>query len=383
MNLLIHDLDNSEWEKIKSEYDGWDIVTADDGIRPCIGCFSCWAKTPGECVLKDGFNLMGQKIHNADSVTVISRYTYGGFSGKVKNIFDRSLGYVLPQFELSSGETHHKKRYEEDKEFTFIFYGPELTEEKKDSAKRYVEAVCANVRSHVKEVIFRETAEWGKKIQRECDPAEGPEKTAILVASMRGMSGNTGKLARKLISQLDETPDIVELKNYLNDLSGLVNTLEKYSTLLLCMPLYVDGIPSQMIRLLESFESEYNGRKKKIYLISNMGLYESSQLRNLFESVKQWCMVMGFDYCGGVGISAGELIGVLMQYLPFRFGFTGKIARAIDRLAEAIREGSNTEDIFAEPFMFPRILFMLIANYSWNVNARKNGIKPAELYRRL
>ena len=151
MNLLIHDLDNSEWEKIKSEYDGWDIVTADDGIRPCIGCFSCWAKTPGECVLKDGFNLMGQKIHNADSVTVISRYTYGGFSGKVKNIFDRSLGYVLPQFELSSGETHHKKRYEEDKEFTFIFYGPELTEEKKDSAKRYVEAVCANVRSHVKE----------------------------------------------------------------------------------------------------------------------------------------------------------------------------------------------------------------------------------------
>ena len=72
-----------------------------------------------------------------------------------------------------------------------------------------------------------------------------------------------------------------------------------------------------------------------------------------------------------------------MQYLPFRFGFTSKIARAIDRLAEAIREGSNTEDIFAEPFMFPRILFMLIANYSWNVNARKNGIKPAELYRRL
>ena len=53
-------------------------------------------------------------------VVVISKYTYGGFSGSVKGVFDRCLGYVLPQFEITKGETHHKKRFDEDKPFTFI-----------------------------------------------------------------------------------------------------------------------------------------------------------------------------------------------------------------------------------------------------------------------
>jgi hypothetical protein len=71
-------------------------------------------------VIKDGFNRMGERIHKADKVTVISRYTYGGFSGAVKNVFDRSLGYVLPQFEISGNETHHKRRYDEDKAEAFM-----------------------------------------------------------------------------------------------------------------------------------------------------------------------------------------------------------------------------------------------------------------------
>lgn len=382
MSLLIHDLDPKEWDRIKDKYVGWEVVSASDEIRPCTGCFCCWSKTPGECIVKDGFSRMGELIHRADSVTVISRYTYGGFSGKVKNVFDRSLGYVLPQFELSSGETHHKKRYEEDKEFTFEFYGPSFDEEKRTSARRYVEAVCANIRGHVKEVIFTEVG--NETIVRKEEYQESvTEKTAVLNGSMRGMAGNSGKLAEKLIDSLEVKPEIIELRKYLNDLSSLVRTLEEYDTILLCMPLYVDGLPSQVIRLFETFEREYKGPGKKIYLLTNMGLYESSQMKNLFYTVRQWCGVMGFEYCGGVGVSAGELIGVLMQFLPFRFGFTKKISRGIDKLAEAVRSGGKTEDIYTEPFLFPRGLFMLIANYSWNVNARKNGIRPSDLYRKL
>ena len=85
--------------------------------------FCCWRKTPGECVIKDGYENMGALIHHADEVVVISKYTYGGFSSFVKNAFDRCIAYVLPQFEVIKGETHHKRRYDEDKAFTFIFYG--------------------------------------------------------------------------------------------------------------------------------------------------------------------------------------------------------------------------------------------------------------------
>ncbi|MBQ4000094.1 MAG: flavodoxin, partial [Oscillospiraceae bacterium] len=112
-------------------------------------------------------------------------------------------------------------------------------------------------------------------------------------------------------------------------------------------------------------------------------LYESSQLQNMFESVRQWCDRMGFEYFGGLGVSAGELQGVLMQYLPFRIGPTAAIAQGAEKLAVAIDNREKTGDIFAEPRMFPRKLFMLVANRSWDVNARKNGISPKDLYRQL
>ena len=154
-NLVIHDLDRAEWDKICGDYDGWNIVTDNGSIHPCIGCFSCWNRTPGICAIHDGYENMGRLIHQAGEVTVISRYTYGGFSGSVKGVFDRCLGYVLPQFEITKGETHHKKRFDEDKPYTFIFYSPELTDAEKESARNYVQAVCTNIRGHVKDVIFR------------------------------------------------------------------------------------------------------------------------------------------------------------------------------------------------------------------------------------
>ena len=97
MKLVIHDLNPEEWEQIREEYAENDIISDNGKIQPCIGCFSCWNRTPGQCVIHDGYENMGKLIHDAEEVVVISRYTWGGFSSFVKGVFDRSLGYVLPQ----------------------------------------------------------------------------------------------------------------------------------------------------------------------------------------------------------------------------------------------------------------------------------------------
>ncbi len=380
-NLVIHDLDQSEWDRIQKDYEGWNIITDSGTIHPCIGCFSCWNKDPGRCVIKDGYQDMGSLIHQAEEVTVISRYTYGGFSGFVKNVFDRCLGYVLPQFEVISGETHHQKRYAEDKPFTFIFYGHDLSEEEKESARRYVHAVCANIRGHVKDVLFR---------KRPADPAH-PRllraasfgKVVLLNGSMRSANGNSAKLAGKLAECLNTETEIVALRDYLHDPDELMKILAEVPSIVLCTPLYVDGLPSQVIRLLERFRDTYRGGSKKIYVLANMGLYESSQLVNLFASVRQWCAEMGFSYCGGLGVSAGELLGTLMEYLPFRFGPTRTAAEGMTRLQETIDAGRKMEDFLAEPYHFPRWLYISIANTNWNRTAKKNGIRPEDLYRQL
>lgn len=380
MGLLIHDLSPEEWAKVSRDYDGWDIVTDNGNIRPCVGCFSCWNRDPGRCAIKDGYDNMGGRIHHADEVVVISRYTYGGFSGSVKNVFDRCLGYVLPQFEIAGGETHHQKRYDEDKPFTFIFYGHKLSEDEKNSAVRYVTAVCANIRGHVNDVIFRE-----------CEEIPVPERTGgrasgmtvLLNGSMRNRDGNSAKLAKQLAARLDKEAEFVDLKDWMKDLPGLVKKLEDAPAIVFCIPLYVDGLPSQVIRLMETFRKEYRGSRKKIYVLANMGLYESSQLVNLFSAVTQWSRKMDFEYCGGLGLSAGELMGGLMEMIPFGKGPIKKAAEGMDLLARAINSESKTYDIYAEPKGFPKWLFIQIANTSWDRTARKNGIDPKEMYRQL
>ena len=380
MGLLIHDLSPEEWAKVSRDYDGWDIVTDNGNIRPCVGCFSCWNRDPGRCAIKDGYDNMGVRIHHADEVVVISRYTYGGFSGSVKNVFDRCLGYVLPQFEIAGGETHHQKRYDEDKPFTFIFYGHKLSEDEKNSAVRYVTAVCANIRGHVNDVIFRE-----------CEEIPVPERTGgrasgmtvLLNGSMRNRDGNSAKLAKQLAARLDKEAEFVDLKDWMKDLPGLVKKLEDAPAIVFCIPLYVDGLPSQVIRLMETFRKEYRGSRKKIYVLANMGLYESSQLVNLFSAVTQWSRKMDFEYCGGLGLSAGELMGGLMEMIPFGKGPIKKVAEGMDLLARAINSESKTYDIYAEPKGFPKWLFIQIANTSWDRTARKNGIDPKEMYRQL
>ena len=380
MKLLIHDLKQEEWEQLAPDYAGWILIAEDEHIRPCVGCFACWNRTPGICAVKDGFADMGELIHRAEEVAVISRYTYGGFSGFVKNVFDRCLGYVLPQFAVVGGETHHRKRYDEDKPFTFIFYGAALTEAEKAGAERYVRAVCANFRAHVKAVVFRETAQAEHPVRT---AACAPGRTVLLIGSMRGKRGNSGKLAQKLAALLPTPPEILMVQSWMKDLDALAAALEDAETLVLCVPLYVDGLPSQVIRLMERFERRCHGGAKKVYVLANMGLYESTQLVNLFEAVRQWCARMGFSYCGGLGVSAGELVGVLMDYIPFRLWTTKNMAKGMDRLAAAIRAGESMPEVCAEPWAFPRSLYSAIANTSWNKTAKANGLRPADLYRRL
>lgn len=383
MNLLIHDLNDEQWHTVSDAYEGWYIVAANGVKHPCIGCFSCWNRNPGVCAIKDGYENMGYLIHHAEEVTVLSRYTYGGFSGSVKNIFDRCLGYVLPQFEVTNGETHHQKRYDEDKPFTFIFYGNELNDEQKEAAKRYVQAVCTNIRGFVRAVEFRQDESFTEHTVRTSSEPMHTGRTVLLNGSMRNTTGNSAKIARLLRKLMTKEAEIIDLKPYLNDLPALVQELETAETIILCLPLYVDGLPSQVIRLMETFEKDYTGGSKRIYVSANMGLYESSQLTNLFNAVRQWCSVMGFAYCGGLGVSAGELLGVLMDFLPAWLGPSSKAYQGMKKLVTAVEQGETVTDIYAEPFMFPRSLYIRIANTNWNRTAKKNGITPKDLYRRL
>jgi multimeric flavodoxin WrbA len=126
------------------------IVISDNGkIQPCVCCFGCWIKTPGQCVIKDGYENMGVLLSRCNHLIIISRCYYGGFSPFVKNVLDRSVcPYMLPYFKTISGETSHPKRYKNNILYSIHLYG-KMTENEKETAQMLAKKIGQNQKTDV------------------------------------------------------------------------------------------------------------------------------------------------------------------------------------------------------------------------------------------
>lgn len=81
-------------------------------LQYCRGCWTCWWKTPGECVLKDDAEAVFRSVINADLVIFASPLSAGFTSSLLKKITDRLIVLVHPYIEIRNNECHHIKRYE-------------------------------------------------------------------------------------------------------------------------------------------------------------------------------------------------------------------------------------------------------------------------------
>lgn len=155
--LFIYDVPT---ELIEKHTDSSDTVLVNANLinQYCIGCFGCWLKNPGTCVIKDDFQDMGKKLSEANELVVISKATFGSYSSAVKNVLDRSISYVLPFFEIRNGEMHHGERYHNDLKITAVFYG-NMTEAEKNTSKNLVKANAINLNAALGEVLFVEKME--------------------------------------------------------------------------------------------------------------------------------------------------------------------------------------------------------------------------------
>ncbi|MBQ9673268.1 MAG: NAD(P)H-dependent oxidoreductase [Ruminococcus sp.] len=89
-----------------------EITVREKDIKPCIGCFSCWNKTPGKCVIKDEMKDMLEKYLWADVVIWSFGLYYFNVPSKLKQLIDRQLPLALP-FMVSDSETgSHPTRYD-------------------------------------------------------------------------------------------------------------------------------------------------------------------------------------------------------------------------------------------------------------------------------
>ena len=89
-----------------------EFILRDEKIAHCTGCFGCWIKTPGECVINDAGRTVTQEFIASDLAVFLTPVTFGGYAAELKKALDRLIPILSPFFIRIDGESHHKKRYE-------------------------------------------------------------------------------------------------------------------------------------------------------------------------------------------------------------------------------------------------------------------------------
>jgi multimeric flavodoxin WrbA len=98
------------------------LVLRNEKIASCLGCFGCWLKTPGECVIHDAGSDLPRKVIQSDLVFLLTPISFGMYSSELKKALDRfPCPVLLPFFKKIKGEIHHAPRY--DKYPTLVAIG--------------------------------------------------------------------------------------------------------------------------------------------------------------------------------------------------------------------------------------------------------------------
>ena len=206
-------------------------------------------------------------------------------------------------------------------------------------------------------------------------------KIIIINGSPKTLKSNSEILGNYLFPLLKEN----NIKKYysiyfqLNDKTK--NEIYNSDVLIFIFPLYVDGIPSNLLKLLVNFEKENVVRPKtKIYCIVNNGFYEGKQNFLALLHMKNWCKKVNAKWGQGIGIGSGELLPYLKKF-KLGQGPLKNLEKILNRFSRNILTLNSDKNIYINP-NWPKNLYFIQGSFSWILKARKNNIKIRELFKK-
>ncbi len=129
-------------EKAGDAYSFYEL--GDEDLRFCIGCFTCWVKTPGLCVFKDLGRELNREFMDSDVAVILSPVKYGCYSRTIKRVWDRTIPVVLPFFVKIDGEMHHAPRYSRYPRLVIVGYGENISDFEAETFKSLNDANAVN-----------------------------------------------------------------------------------------------------------------------------------------------------------------------------------------------------------------------------------------------
>jgi len=115
--------------ELSAQHSMQNFVLEDMDVHSCLGCWSCWCKSPGLCVLQDDAEKIFKAVIHADLVIMASPIIAGFTSALLKMITDRLIVLMHPYIEFIQGESHHQKRYDKYPELGLLLLKEKDTDE--------------------------------------------------------------------------------------------------------------------------------------------------------------------------------------------------------------------------------------------------------------
>ena len=96
------------------------IYLKEKDIHPCVGCYTCWAKTPGVCVFKDDMPELREKVKGCDILVYATPLYNYNMTALMKAFQERLLPLLDPHLVKKEGIYRHPQRFNMNRKMVLI-----------------------------------------------------------------------------------------------------------------------------------------------------------------------------------------------------------------------------------------------------------------------
>ncbi|WP_422486578.1 hypothetical protein [Gudongella sp. DL1XJH-153] len=352
----------------------------EQSIKSCIGCWNCWLKTPGMCVMKDEMAESYVDYVNSDTVILLMDTAQGFLNHRAKAFLDRTIPHHHPYIELVDGECHHVERYENYPDLVFYYDTEGLTDQEEQVIEDYLYRTAYHFKSKAYRIVEKGNSQLIPLDSRSAKnhavafgSTESIEKLVIYNGSPRISGSNSTLILEKVVEALGDKVEIRDLKKR-EKWEEWSKSFKSEKHVMLFMPLYVHAMPSHVMGFIEKLEAS----EGSISFFVQSGFPESSQSSYLEAYFEQLAVRLGRKYLGTA--IKGGMEGLQMRPATAQDKMIKPLANTIENL---VYEGEFSKiDIFqlAKPIRYGKgmqILFNLLSkrllNLFWDHQLKTNN----------
>lgn len=356
------------------------VRLGDRSITACIGCWNCWLKTPGRCVMKDQMAESYPEYVNSDTVILLMDTAQGFINHKAKAFLDRTIPHYHPYIEIVDGECHHVARYKCYPDMVFYYDTEGLINQEEQVIEDYLYRTAYHFQSKAYRILIDGSLQLRSLESRKAKSGvvafasiEPMEKLVIYNGSPRKRGSNSAIILKKTVEALCDRVEVRDLKEG-DKWEEWAEAFNSEKHVMFFMPLYVHAMPSHVMAFIEKLQVSQGS----ISFFIQSGFPESSQSHYLEAYFEQLALRLGRTYIGTA--IKGGVEGLQMRPAKSQEKIMEPMVKAIVNLAYEGNFNPAVIHQLAKPIrlgMGTRILFKILTkigliNFFWNQQLKEN-----------